>query len=81
VASNTHLFDEPLYVPVSLLAPAKSSKKTLEQIVEVLTKHYSPVPSEVMQRYRFGSGRQESLSLRLWLNCEVWLSTATLGIS
>ena len=39
----------------SLLAPAKPSEKTFELIVDALTKQYSPVPSEVMQRYRFNS--------------------------
>ena len=39
----------------SLLAPTKPTEKTYEQLVEVLTKHYSPAPTEVMQRFRFNS--------------------------
>ncbi len=40
----------------SLLSPAKPSRKTFDEIVAVLTKHYSPAPSElVMQRFHFNS--------------------------
>ena len=39
----------------SLLAPAKPSEKTFEVLVATLTQHYSPPPSEVMQRFRFNS--------------------------
>ena len=39
----------------SLLAPAKPTDKTLDELVTVLTEHYSPRPSEVMQRFRFNS--------------------------
>ena len=39
----------------NLLSPVKPTEKTYEDIVAVLTKHYSPVPSEVMQRFRFNS--------------------------
>lgn len=39
----------------SLLAPAKPSEKTFDEIVTVLTKHFNPMPSEVMQRFRFNS--------------------------
>ena len=39
----------------SLVSPAKPTDKTFEQLVEVLTKHYSPKPTEVMQRFRFNS--------------------------
>ena len=39
----------------SLIAPAKPAEKTFEQLVEVLEKHYSPKPTEVMQRFRFNS--------------------------
>ena len=39
----------------SLLAPTKLSDKTLEQLTETLTKHFSPPPSEVIQRCRFHS--------------------------
>ena len=39
----------------SLLSPKLPSEKTFEEIVAVLTKHYSPTPSEVIQRFRFNS--------------------------
>ena len=39
----------------SLVAPAKPSEKTFDEIVAVLTKHFNPTPSEVMQRFRFNS--------------------------
>ena len=39
----------------SLIAPARPAEKTFEELVEVLTAHYSPRPTEVMQRFRFNS--------------------------
>ena len=39
----------------SILAPAKPTEKTFEQLAEVLKKHYNPPPSEVMQRFRFNT--------------------------
>ena len=39
----------------SLLTPDKPSDKTFEELTAVLAKHYSPPPSEVIQRYRFNS--------------------------
>ena len=39
----------------SLLAPTKPADKKFEEIVSVLTKYYSPPPSEVVQSYRFFS--------------------------
>ena len=39
----------------SLIAPTKPTDKTFEELVVVLTEHYSPQPSEVMQRFRFNS--------------------------
>ena len=39
----------------SLLAPAKAKEKMYDELVAKLTKHYSPTPSEVMQRFRFNS--------------------------
>ena len=48
----------------SLLAPAKPTEKTYEELVRELTNHYSPPPSEVMQRFRFNSReRKESESI------------------
>ena len=37
----------------SLLAPEKPAEKTFDELVSVLTKHYSPPPSEIVQRFRF----------------------------
>ena len=39
----------------SLLAPVKPADKKFDEIVAVLTKHFSPPPSEVVQSYRFFS--------------------------
>lgn len=39
----------------SLLAPTKPSEKIFEQLVAVLTDHYSPPPPEVMQRFHCNS--------------------------
>ena len=39
----------------SLLSPAKHADKTFEELTELLANHYSPPPSEVMQRFRFNS--------------------------
>ena len=39
----------------SLIAPTKPTNKTFKELVAVLTEHYSPQPSEVMQRFHFNS--------------------------
>ena len=39
----------------NLIAPAKPDEMSFTQLVEVLTKHYSPRPSEIVQRYKFHS--------------------------
>ena len=39
----------------SLLSPIKPTEKSFEELVAVLTAHYNPPPSEVMQRFRFNS--------------------------
>ena len=39
----------------SLLTPDKPSDKTFEELTALLSKHYSPPPSEVIQCYRFNS--------------------------
>ena len=39
----------------SLVAPAKPSEKTFEQLTELLKRHYNPPLSEVMQRFRFNT--------------------------
>lgn len=39
----------------SLLAPTRPDEKTFEQLAETLANHYSPPPSEVIQRFRFNT--------------------------
>ena len=39
----------------SLISPVKPTDKTYDELVKKLTDHYSPTPSEVMQRFRFNS--------------------------
>ena len=52
----------------SLLAPIKPSEKTFEQLTAALTKHFSPPPSEIIQRFCFYSRTRQSLFQCLWLN-------------
>ena len=40
---------------ILLASPAKPTDKTYGELVKKLTEHYSPTPSEVMQRFRFNS--------------------------
>ena len=44
----------------NLVSPAKLSDKTFVQLVTTLTNHYSPKPSEIVQRFRFHSRQRES---------------------
>ena len=37
----------------SLVAPQKPTDKTFEELVKILSKHYSPKPTEVIQRFKF----------------------------
>ena len=37
----------------SLLAPAKPKQKAFKELTELMTRHYNPVPSEIVQRYKF----------------------------
>ena len=39
----------------SLLAPTRPDEKTFEQLAEMLKNHYSPPPSEVIQRFKFNT--------------------------
>ena len=39
----------------NLLAPAKPGEKTYDDLVTVLSAHYSPAPSEIVQRFKFHS--------------------------
>ena len=40
----------------SLVAPEKPGEKTFTDLVDVMTQHHSPPPSEIVQRYRFHTG-------------------------
>ncbi len=39
----------------SLLSPELPGVKTFEELTQTLSRHYSPPPSEVIQRFRFNS--------------------------
>ena len=39
----------------NLITPAKPVEKTLAELIEVLSKHYKPRPSEIMERFKFHS--------------------------
>ena len=39
----------------NLLAPAKPGEKTYDELVETLSAHYSPPPSEIIQQFKFHS--------------------------
>ena len=43
----------PYKILRNLLAPEKPSDKAFDALVAVLTRHYSPRPSEIVQRFRF----------------------------
>ena len=42
----------------SLVASAKPGEKNYTQLVEVLTQHFDPAPSEIVQRYHFNARNQ-----------------------
>ena len=37
----------------SLIAPAKPTDMTFQQLVEIVSKHFDPVPAITVQRYKF----------------------------
>ena len=39
----------------SLVSPAKPDDKTFTQLVEILSKHFKPTPSEIVERFKFHS--------------------------
>lgn len=43
----------------SLVAPGKPTDKTFEEIVTLLKNHYTPPPSEIVQRYNFNKRVQK----------------------
>ena len=43
----------PYKLLTSLISPQKPGEKSYEELVTLLTEHYNPVPSEIVERYRF----------------------------
>lgn len=39
----------------NILSPAKPGEKTYDELVAALAKHFSPPPSEIVERYKFHS--------------------------
>ena len=39
----------------SLIAPVKPDEKSYAELVGAMEKHHDPIPSEIIQRYRFNS--------------------------
>ena len=39
----------------SLVVPAKPGEKEYNQLVQVLTQHFDPAPSEIVRRYHFNT--------------------------
>ena len=39
----------------NLITPHNPSDKTFKQLVEVMTKHFCPLPSEIVQRFKFNT--------------------------
>ena len=52
---------EPYKLLRSLLAPTKPKEKMYAKLVAKLTEHYSPTPSEVMQRFCFNSRSRKAV--------------------
>ena len=46
----------------SLLQPETPNDKSYVQLVELLKNHYSPIPSAIMQRYKFNTQQGESIA-------------------
>ena len=44
----------------SLLSPEKPGDKSFKSLTETMTKHYDPVPSEIVQRYKFHTRFRQS---------------------
>ncbi len=53
----------------SLVAPSKPGDKPYLELVEAMKKHHNPVPSEIVQRYKFNSRfRGDSESVATFVN-------------
>src|SRR5258705_2655353 len=39
----------------NLVAPAKPTEKTYQELIKVLSNHFSPPPSEIVERYKFNT--------------------------
>ena len=72
---------EPYKLLRSLLSPDKPKDKTFEEPAAVLTKHYTPKPSKVVQSFRFFSRVRQhgKLSLISLQSCEDLQKIATSG--
>ena len=57
----------------SLIAPAKPGEKTYRELVEVMTQHHNPSPSEIVQRYKFHTRqRQPGEIIAMYRSCVRW---------
>ena len=66
----------------NLVSPDKPGDKSYAQLVEALNKHYKPVPSKIVERFKFHSrNRKPGSRLRHSLqNYDRWQNFATLRI-
>ena len=64
----------------SLVAPAKPVEKSYAELIKVMQKHQSPVPSEIVERCKFNSRfRKESESVGEFVpHYEHWRNIATM---
>ena len=44
----------------SLVAPAKPKEKTFDELVKLVREHHQPIPSAIVQRYKFNSRTQQA---------------------
>ena len=64
----------------SLVSPCKPGDLEYKDLVDTLEKHYNPVPSETVQRYKFHTHFQEpseSVAIRTCQSSGAFQSTAT----
>ena len=43
----------------SLVAPANPKEKTFDELVKLVQEHHQPIPSAIVQRYKFNSRTQQ----------------------
>ena len=61
----------------NLLVPAKPADASFKDIVKLLTEHYQPKPSRVVQRYLFNS-RVQKQGESMWLSLNAYLNIVSL---